>query len=109
VFATGSLYVLPQLGANNPPLHDIRVEVDKVEITNINPPELEDAVECYVRLAIRTYALPELVKALKKIRIKSPHLKFSPSLTSGLPNNPAIEQNKLLVWLDVNVTKVTGP
>ena len=105
LFATGNLYVKTQPGPNNPPVTEIRVAVSGVEVKNIRPNGLEDAVECYIRMAIRAYVLPQLVLALEPIIVKALGVTFTPTLTSGLPNNPAIEQNELRVWLDVDVTK----
>jgi len=105
LFATGHLYTQPQPGSSNPSVTEIRVAVNGVEVQNVRPNGLEDAVECYIRMYIRAYVLPKLVLALEPIIVKALGVTFTPTLTSGLPNNPAIEQHELRVWLDVDVTK----
>ena len=46
--------------------------------------------------------LPQLVLALQTIPVKTLGIQsVTPTLTGGLPNNPAIEQNELRVWLDL--------
>ena len=51
---------------------------------------------------LKGVVLPELVLALQKIPIDTLGIKsVTPTLTPGLPNNPAIEQNELRVWLDL--------
>lgn len=105
VFVTGHLYTHVQPGTNNPPVTQIRVALDDVEVKDLLPSGLEDAVECYIRMAIRGYVLPELLLALEPIVVNTLGLKMtiSPTLTPGLPHNPAVEQNELRLWLDVDI------
>lgn len=105
VFVTGHLYTQADPDTNNPPVTQIRVALDGIEVKNIEPAELEDAVECYVRMAIRGYVLPELVLALEPIVEEALGMTITttPTLTPGLPHNPAVEQDELRLWLDVDV------
>ena len=104
-FVTGHLYTQAQPGTPNPLVTEIRVALDEVEVKDILPDGLEDAVECYLRMAIRASVLPALVLAIEPIFEEELGLTMTayPTLTSGLPHNPAVEQNELRVWLDVDV------
>lgn len=105
LFATGHLYTRAQPASSNPPVTEIRVALNDVEVSDIRPAGLEEAAECYLRMYIRAYVLPRLVLALEPIIVKALGVTFTPTLTTGLPNNPAIEQHELRVWLDIDVTK----
>jgi hypothetical protein len=105
VFVTGHLYTDIQPDPSKPPVTRIRVALDAVEVKDLMPPGLEEAVECYLRMAIRGYVLPELVLAIEPIvaKVLDLTLKVVPTLSAGPPHNPAIEQNELRVWLDVAI------
>ena len=105
VFVTGFLYTQIPPDTTNPPVTEIRVKVDGVEVKDLLPAGLEEAVECYIRMAIRGYVLPELILALEPIVTKELGLTMTinPTLTSGVPVNPAIEHNELRIWLDVDI------
>jgi len=105
LFVTGHLYTQVQPGTTNPPVTEIRIARDGVEVKDLLPAGLEEAVECYIQMVIRGYVLPQLVLALEPIVMNELGLNWtiSPTLTAGLPNNPAVEQNELRVWLDVDI------
>jgi hypothetical protein len=104
IFATGRLGVtsmpLPFLPR---PLEQIRLEVDGLEIVDIAPQGLEAAIECYLVAMLRGYVLPTLVLGLQDLTVTSLGMSVTPYLTPGLPHNPAIEQNELRVWLDLDL------
>jgi hypothetical protein len=82
---------------------------DGLEIVDLGPTELEDSIECYVGLVVRLGVLPRLRMPL----IAIPPLPVGELFTIGLeptpsavvPNNPALEENQLKIFLDVS----TGP
>jgi hypothetical protein len=86
------------------PPEQIRMEVGGVEIVDISPKGLEEAIECYLIAMLKGYILPKLVLGLEPLVIKSLGLTATVQLTAGLPHNPAIEENELRVWLDVKIT-----
>lgn len=100
--AVGHLYRAMRPGDDpaKPPITQIRVEMDDLEIINISPISLESALECYISMAIRAWLLPELVLALEPIFVNLIGLTVTPSLPLIEPN-PAIEHNELRVWLDI--------
>lgn len=84
------------------PAQQIKLEVDGLEIVDIKPVGLEQAIECYLISILKGAILPQLVLALQTIPVNTLGLKsVSPTLAGGLPNNPAIEENELRVWLDL--------
>jgi hypothetical protein len=103
-FATGHLYTDIEPGTSNPPITRVRVALDGTEIKDLLPSGLEDAVECYIRTVIRGYLLPKLLVDIEPILVKALGIKIIPTLTPGLPHNPAIEQDELRVWLDIALT-----
>jgi hypothetical protein len=85
-----------------PPAQQIGLELDGLEIVDIQPPGLEQTVECYLVAMLKGAILPQLVLALQAVPVHTLGLKaVTPSLSAGLPNNPAIERNALHVWLDL--------
>jgi hypothetical protein len=96
IFAVGHLTV--DAGAPQ----QIKMEVDGVDIVEIQPSGLEETVECYLIAMLKGAILPGIVLALQTIPINSLGItSVTPTLTAGLPNNPAVEQNELRVWLDL--------
>jgi hypothetical protein len=100
--ATGRLRVETQSGFPTP-VDKIRVELGRLELIDIAPPGLEAAIECYLVAMIRGYIVPQLVLALEPLVVRSLGLTVNSRLAPNLPNNPAIEQNELRVWLDVDI------
>ena len=80
----------------------IGLEVDNLEIVDIKPEGLENAVECYLKAMLTAVILPDLTLALQKVMVNTLGItSVTPTLTSGLPDNPAVEQNEARVWLDL--------
>ena len=95
IFVIGHLTV-------GPVTHDIGLALDGLEIVDIQPAGLEQAVECYLVAMLKGAILPQLVLALQAVPVHTLGLQsVTPSLSAGLPHNPAIERNALHVWLDL--------
>ena len=101
-FATGRLVVTAAPGAPTP-VEQIQVQVDGIDIVDITPSGLEEAIECYLTAVLKSYVLPTFVLALQPLVVKSLGFDATIQLTPGLPHNPAIEENELRLWLDVQV------
>jgi hypothetical protein len=98
IFAVGHLTV-------DAASQQITMQVDGLEILDVAPPGFEEAIECYLIAMLKGAILPGLVLALQTIPINTLGLTaVTPTLTPGLPNNPAVEQNELRVWLDLAFT-----
>ena len=78
------------------------------EIVDIKPRELEDALECYIRLIFKLSVLPGLRVLLEMTPLDiikdKVHLSLVPMPTGpALPNNPAIEDDLLKAFIKVEV------
>lgn len=83
---------------------EVRVVADDVEIVDIRPVGLENALECYIRAMLAGWILPNLVLALEPIALNVLNItSLERKLSPGLPHNPAIAQDALSVWLDVKL------
>ena len=82
--------------------------LDRVEIVDIRPDELESAIECYLELLLKLGLLPKLRILLERAPLEIMKdvlsLIVKPTPTSGaVPNNPAIEQDQLKAFIDLEV------
>lgn len=102
VFATGHLEVRSTPAGSTPPVDDIALAVDGIEIVDIAPVGLEHAIECYLVAMLEGYVLPEAVLGLQRLATKTLNLVTpTPLLEPGHPHNPAIEANELRIWLNL--------
>ncbi len=79
-------------------------KLDNIEIVDLCPEGLENSVECYLELVLKLGLLPRVRVALEKIvldQLKIVNIEIKP--TPGLPNNPAIENDELKVFIDMEV------
>lgn len=80
-------------------------KVDDLEIVDIRPAGLENNLECYLSLLLKLVVLPRASVSLEKMIFEILDLAtvtLSPS--AGVPNNPAIEENQLKVFIDAEVS-----
>ncbi|WP_153800500.1 hypothetical protein [Foetidibacter luteolus] len=103
VFAFGRVTVTPENIGAGIPFDRIGLAVGGIEIVDIEPRGLENVVECYLIAMLKSYVLPKLILSLEDQVVKSLGLTVTSKLTAGLPDNPAIEENELRIWLDVKV------
>lgn len=92
----------------------LKVRLDGLEIVDLRPRHLEDLIECYVRTVLRLGILPRLsvkietlvldiTKQLRKLGLaigESVRLEPAP-VPASVPNNPAIEDDELKVFVDL--------
>jgi hypothetical protein len=102
VFATGGAHF-------QGPTHDQHIagQLDGIEIVDIKPDGLESAAECYAALVTKLTVLPQVaartiqdVEALMGARVT---IQPTP-VSAALPNNPALEDEQLKAFLDIEVT-----
>jgi len=103
VFAFGRIVVTPESIGAGVPFDRIGLEVGGIEIVNIEPRGLENVVECYLIAMLKNYILPKLILSLEDLVVESLGITVTSKLTTGMPHNPAIEENELRIWLDVKV------
>jgi len=83
------------------------IRLDGLEIVDIKPEGLENALECYIAAALRLAILPKLRLALDTLVFElGGFLTLSVGLTpisAAVPNNPAIEDDQLKVFVELGV------
>jgi len=87
----------------------LRPVIDSVEIDDLEPVGLENAIECYLRLAARFGVAKELGDALADVipgiledLDEELGLTLAPApIGGGLAHNPAIEEDQLKVFIDL--------
>lgn len=85
-------------------LHDeVRLAVDRLEIVDIHPQGLENALECYVRAMLMAWVLPQLLLGLEPFALQVLKIKAVHSTLSDPPPNPAVASDALRVALDVTL------
>jgi hypothetical protein len=86
--------------------------LDGIEIVDLTPTGLEDAIECYASLVVRLGLLPKLrvplIRAVTAIA-KVGTLTVEPTPAPKVPHNPALEDDQIKVFLDVAVTPPPPP
>ena len=94
-------------------LPELEALVDGVEIVDIAPRELEDSIECYLRLVLELGVLPQLTVAIQKLVLSVNENPDSPVPTIDIevpvgvptiPHNPAVEQDELRLRANVVAT-----
>jgi hypothetical protein len=83
-----------------------------IEIVDLTPTGLEDAIECYASLVVRLALIPKLhvpvlrlVEAIAKIGT----LTIQPTPAPKVPHNPALEDDQIKVFIDVAVAPPPPP
>jgi hypothetical protein len=95
-------------GSSALPLLEARV--DGVEIVDLAPQELEDSIECYLRLVLQLAILPQLTVALQKLvldvvtKMPAGITIEIPAGTPTIPNNPSVDSDELKVRINVKTT-----
>lgn len=81
--------------------------LDGLEIVDITPDGLESSLECYLELLIKLAIVPQLRVAIPKFVFHILDLATitlsATSVSPAVPNNPAIEDNQLKIFIDVAV------
>lgn len=80
-------------------------QVDAVEIVDIRPDGLEANLECILRLLLHFVVLPRVSMAMEKLTFEILDLAtLTLKPCSDVPNNPAIEEDQLKVFIDLEVS-----
>lgn len=80
--------------------------LDGLEIVDLTPTGLEDAIECYAKLAIRFGVLPRLAVPVIRFVQGVPGiatLTVEPTIPPAVAHNPALEDDQLKLFLDIGV------
>lgn len=84
-------------------------KLDGLEIVDIEPKGMENSIECYLKLLIQLVLLPRLKFALEKISFEildnlATVTLFATPISVKVPHNPAVEENKLKVFINMEVS-----
>jgi hypothetical protein len=105
LFATGSCAI-----AGLPGNQLVAMNVTGIEIPELKPDGMEEAIECYALLALNRGILPKIGEAISAIAFHAIDLPDSMgsltlSASTAVPHNPAIEDNQIKAFVDIdNVT-----
>ncbi|MGH9375982.1 MAG: hypothetical protein ACRD1J_07415, partial [Terriglobia bacterium] len=83
--------------------------VDDVDIVDIKPDNLEDIINCYLRATVEMLlreklTLPVVHTFLFDFNfLKLPQITVEPAPNPPIPNNPAIEDDQLKIFIDIKV------
>ena len=80
-------------------------KIDGLEIADIEPEGLENSLECYLKLLLQLVILPRASFAIEKMVFDILNLAtITLSASTTVPNNPAIEEDQLKVFIDWEVS-----
>lgn len=103
LFATAHLEVVGPAGGQRLAIH-----LEDLEIVDIKPDELESNIECFLSTTLRVGILPRLRIALDTMTFelgKFAHMSLSLTpVSASVPNNPAIEDDQVKVFVNVEVS-----
>lgn len=108
VYVTGTSRII-----GNPPNQTLVLDVERIEIVDITPQGLENGIECYLQLVLDKAILPQMLVGVSEL-IFSPvslgtagELLFSAS--TAAPHNPAIEENQLKLFVNLDSINIILP
>jgi hypothetical protein len=95
----------------------LKPKLDGIEIVDIQPNDMENAIECYIATILRLGILPQLMIPMSKMvldvaaQVKKwgldlgKQVKLQPAAVPGdIPNNPAVEEDQLRVFIDLVIS-----
>lgn len=100
------LYVIFHLSREGSAIDPIlALKLDNLEIVDIKPEDLENIVECFIKTTLILSVLPKVKLALRALIFNIEKLiTIEPTpVPAGVPNNPAIEDDQIKVFINVNV------
>ena len=97
----------------------LKVRLDGLEIVDLQPTPMEDLIECYLKTVLRLGILPRMSISIEKMILDitkmlqdkgfevGEKITLEPApLSAALPNNPAVEDDQLKVFINLNVESV---
>jgi hypothetical protein len=90
----------------------INIDLDSLEIVDLAPAGLESSLECYLLLVANKVVLDQVNTAISNtlfslVNVGGGSLKLSAS--TAVPNNPAIEENQLKSFINMDQFNLTVP
>ncbi|MBZ5635753.1 MAG: hypothetical protein LAO55_21705 [Acidobacteriia bacterium] len=82
--------------------------VDGIEIVDITPDGLESNLECYLKMCVTAVLREKLAIQMEKLTLSFPlfdiaTVTLSPSPNPPVPNNPAVEEDQLKIFIKMTV------
>ncbi|WP_376790724.1 hypothetical protein [Thermoflexus sp.] len=94
----------------------LKLRLDGLEIVNLQPAEMEDLIECYIRTVLRLGLLPRLSQPIGSLILNLTDLLKKQGVAIGqeitlqpapapvaVPNNPAVESDQLMAFINLVV------
>jgi len=105
LFATGGCGI-----TGIPGKQTISMNISGIEIPELKPDSMETAIECYALLALNRGILPKIGDAISSLVFNSIQLpdtigSITLSASTTVPHNPAVEDNQLKAF--INIDKIT--
>jgi len=102
LFATGGCAISGLAGNQN-----ISMNVSGIEIPELKPDGMEEAIECYALLALNRGILPKAGEAVSAVAFNVIDLPESMgsltlSASTAVPHNPALEDNQIKAFIDLD-------
>ncbi len=95
----------------------LKPRVDGIEIVDLQPTPMENAIECFVMTTLRLGILPQLIVPMEKMILDitamlqeqglnvGQQINLQPAAVPGdVPNNPAIEQDQIKAFINLVIT-----
>ena len=102
LFATGSLGIVGQPGNQS-----ISMNVSGIEIPELKPEGMEEAIECYALLVMNRGILPKAAEAISAVAFHAISLpeglgSLTLSASTAVPHNPAVEDNQFKAFINLD-------
>jgi hypothetical protein len=94
----------------------LKTRLDSLEIVDLAPTNLEDMLECYLRVVLRLGVLPRLIVPMENLVLNitqmlqandtaiGQHVTVVPApVSADVPNNPAVDHDQLKVFFNLKV------
>ncbi len=109
LFATGSLSIVGQPGNQS-----ISMNVSGIEIPELKPDGLEEAIECYALLVMNRGILPKAAEAISAVAFHAISLpeglgSLTLSGSTAVPHNPAVEENQFKAFINLDSVTLNLP
>lgn len=104
------LFIVGHIGLIGPVGNQrLNAQLDGIEIVDLRPEGLENSIECYLSLLVQLSILPRINVALPALVLDLANIgTLTLSASTSVPNNPAIEDDQLKVFIDI-ATAPPGP
>lgn len=114
IFAVGHFEWGEVTGSSQPWL---KTRLDGLEIVDLSPSPVEEAVECYISTVVQLGVLPRLIVPVEKMVLDvtsemerlgidlGKQVDLEPAeVPAEVPNNPAVEEDQLKAFVDLEIT-----